>query len=474
MSRKMVYDPQDTIAAIASAPGSAARGVVRVAGPAALRYVASLWRPTNDALLENASLESLVRPTMLSGAIELGPPLGLAPCRLYCWPNERSYARQPTVEIHTIGSPPLLEGILRAICRAGARPAGPGEFTLRAFLAGRLDLTQAEAVLGVIDAADRRELDVALGQLAGGLAVPLTDLRNSLLDLLAHLEAGLDFVEEDIEFITAAELQTQLSGAAAQIAAIEQRATTRTVTRDAIRATLVGSPNVGKSSLFNALVARATSIVSPTPGATRDYVAAALELHGATIELIDTAGATGPAENLEHPRQGVVETAAQRATAEQREQAQVEVLCLDATRSLNDWERATLAASPRATIRLTVLTKIDGPRQLENIGGAIETSSANRLGLDLLRTRLREAALAGRTAEEGNCLVAATSARCRESLRGATAALIRANALAEGRRAEELIAVEVRLALDEIGQVTGAVYTEDVLDRVFSRFCIGK
>jgi tRNA modification GTPase len=465
----MVYDPQDTIVAIASAPGPAARGIVRLAGPAAIRSVAQLWRSANDR-----SPVELQLATMLTGSLDLGAPFGFVPCSLYCWPNDRSYARQPTVEIHTVGSPPLLQGMLRAICRAGARAAGPGEFTLRAFLAGRLDLTQAEAVLGVIDATDRRELDVALGQLAGGLAAPLTALRDSLLELLAHLEAGLDFVEEDIEFITAAELRSQLSAAAAQVADIERRAGARSVTHDVVRATLVGSPNVGKSRLFNALLARSASIVSPTPGATRDYVVGELGLDGACIELVDTAGATSQTTPDVAEAPGVVETAAQAATAEQRGLAQIEILCLDATRALNNWERFALSAQPSAVTRLVVLTKIDGPRRLEAITGAIETSSAAGLGLDELRARLRAAVLADQTATEDNPLVAATAARCRESLRGAAAALDRATELVGGRSAEELIAAEVRVALDEIGQVTGAVYTEDVLDRVFSRFCIGK
>lgn len=465
----MVYDPQDTIVAIASAPGPAARGIVRVAGPAALRCVTQLWRaPPRE------SLADLARPTMLTGSLDVGAPFGLVPCNLYCWPNARSYARQPTVEIHTIGAPPLLEGMLAAICRVGARAAGPGEFTLRAFLAGRLDLTQAEAVLGVIDATDRRELDVALSQLAGGLAAPLTSLRDSLLELLAHLEAGLDFVEEDIEFITAAELRSQLSAAAEQVAEIERRTETRAVVRETVRATLVGSPNVGKSRLFNALLDRSASIVSATPGATRDYVAGELSLDGACVELIDTAGAN-PQEHapLGGP-QPVVDTAAQRVTDEQRGLAQIELFCLDATRALNGWERAALATPARAATRLIVLTKIDGLRNLTAMAGAVETSSATGAGLDDLRTRLRAAALDRQTVSADNPLVAATAGRCRESLRGAAAALTQATELVGGPASEELIAAEVRVALDEIGQVTGAVYTEDVLDRVFSRFCIGK
>ena len=168
--------------------------------------------------------------------------------------------------------------------------AEPGEFTLRAFLAGRLDLTQAEGVLGVIESRDRRELDVAVAQLAGGMGEPLVRLRDGLLELLAHLEAGLDFVEEDVEFITRNELRGKLVAAADQIQALDQRMAARGLLRDAVRVVLIGAPNVGKSSLFNALLKRSAALVSPVAGTTRDYLLGQLQFGGAILELVDTAG----------------------------------------------------------------------------------------------------------------------------------------------------------------------------------------
>ena len=202
----------------------------------------------------------------------------------------RSYTGQPVVEIHTLGSPPLLEIVLRSICAAGARPAGPGEFTLRAFLAGRIDLTQAEAVLGVIDAGDRHELEIALGQLAGGLARPLHRLRNKLLDLLAQVEAGFDFADEDLAFITREELDRQLAEAESDAAAILRQVDSRHESSPGVRAVLVGRPNTGKSSLFNALAGDRAALVSDHPGTTRDYLTAELDLDGVKCQLIDTAG----------------------------------------------------------------------------------------------------------------------------------------------------------------------------------------
>src|SRR3954454_5157463 len=196
----MAFDLDDTIAAIATASGGGLRGIVRISGPKSVEIAAGFM---------GAELsESL--PTCRRATMHLPRELGLVPMTLYLWPTTSSYTRQPSAELHLPGSPPILEAGLEAVCQAGARLARPGEFTLRSFLAGRLDLTQAEAVLGVIDADSRQELESALAQLAGGVARPLRALREQLLDLLAQLEAGLDFVDEDIEFIAAAELKRQL------------------------------------------------------------------------------------------------------------------------------------------------------------------------------------------------------------------------------------------------------------------------
>ena len=207
----MAFNTDDTICAIATAPGGAGRGIVRVSGPAAVAIAARLFQ--FDRKLDRST--SIRHATALSGRVRLeidAIPHDL-PCDLFLWPTNRSYTREPIAELHTIGSAPLLGSLVSAVCQSGARLAEPGEFTLRAFLAGRLDLTQAEAVLGVIDARGSEDLDAALVQLAGGLARPLDRLRDELLQLLAELEAGLDFVEEDIEFISPAVLHERLESA---------------------------------------------------------------------------------------------------------------------------------------------------------------------------------------------------------------------------------------------------------------------
>ncbi len=447
-------NPDETIAALASAPGGAARGVVRVSGPNTAACLAVCFRGEED-------LGQIRRPRTLAGQLELGAPLGEVPADLYFWPGPRSYTRQPLAELHLPGSPPVLHAAVRAVCAAGARLAAPGEFTLRAFLAGRLDLTQAEAVLAVIDADSRAELGVALRQLAGGLAGPLHEVRNRLLDLLAHVEAGLDFVEEAIEFISADELRDQLRGVAETLGRLIAQMAARGRDGEPFRVALVGRPNVGKSSLLNALTGERAALVSARAGTTRDYLTRTLEIDGLACRLIDTAGTDAAASEP-------VAIAAQSRAQQQAAQAHIQLLCLDATQPLEADERRLLAADA-TTNRIVVLTKIDLPRTVELEADAIGTSAHTGTGLAELRRAIFRCLTADRGGSE---VVAGTADRCRESLHRAAKAVRRAlHSLDDG---DELVAVELRLALDELAQVVGAVYTDDILDRVFSRFCIGK
>lgn len=442
----------DTIVAIASPPAGAARGIVRLSGPHVAAVVARCFQ--TDVGEWAARRVASVIP----GTIQL-PEGRTLPSQLYYWPTARSYTRQPAAELHTLGSPPLLSAIVAALCQAGARPAGPGEFTLRAFFAGRIDLTQAEAVLGVIDARGDDDLHAALEQLAGGLAHPLRSLRESLLELLAHLEAGLDFVEEDIEFVTRRQLISQLDRAAAQL----DRTTAQLATRDSAdalpRVALVGWPNVGKSSLFNALAGEA-ALVSDVPGTTRDYLRAAIKLPGgARCELVDTAG-------REPDSTDAIDQQAQQLAIRQAGQGDVTLLCLDASRRLNAWEVAQLLTTD--TKQIVVWTKCDAAQPPASPAG-LATSAATGAGLDELRRQL--ARTCSQLEPSASSLTAARSA---DSIRLAAEAIDRARSVAASGLGDELVAAELRLALSELGKVIGAVYTDDILDRIFSRFCIGK
>jgi tRNA modification GTPase len=298
-----MFEAEDTIAAVATASSGAARGIVRLSGPDVVGLVVPLLSATGGV-----DIAGITEPSNVAGELQFsdlsGPPITL-PCELFLWPGSRSYTRQPVIELHTLGSPPLLELLVDALCRRGARLAEPGEFTLRAFLAGRIDLSQAEAVLGVIDADDDAQLNTALAQLAGGIARPMEQLRSDLLQLLAELEAGLDFVEENIEFITTDEIAHRLAQVQQRLHGLKQQMAGRAERGSTSQVVLVGPPNVGKSSLFNALLARfgcnpahlqstpPPAIVAPQRGTTRDYLTATLKLGDLSCQLVDTAGDPG-------------------------------------------------------------------------------------------------------------------------------------------------------------------------------------
>lgn len=466
-----MHSLDDTIAAVASPPGGAARGIVRVSGPDAFDCVARFFRddeadPPSEPIHPRASAGLLLMP-------ELASPL---PCDAYFWPRGRSYTGQAVAELHTLGSPPLLQTVLRSLCSAGVRLAEPGEFTLRAFLAGRIDLSQAEAVLGVIDATDRRELDVALRQLAGGLARPLHELRESLLDLLSHVEAGFDFADEDIPFIERDELLAQLEATGIIIAETLEQMASRGEAASLENAVLIGRPNVGKSSLFNCLAAGAAALVADLPGTTRDYLIVELDLDGIKCRLIDTAGKRVESEEEREERREEplavsheLEAAAHSLTAEQTQNAAIQVLCLDSTRRPDAWEIAAL--NDEDYRRIVVLTKCDVAESIDLNQVVIQTSSATGEGVERLRAELRRKLAASRVGESD--VVADTALRCRESLVNAARCVERARREARSER-DELAASEIRAALEELGRVVGAVYTDDVLDRIFSRFCVGK
>ncbi len=469
-----MHSLDDTIVAVASPPGGAARGIVRLSGPGLRDCLERCFRP--DPFVP---LTSIQRPTVVPGFVFLHGFASPAPCDLYLWPGRRSYTGQPVAEIHTIGSLPLLEAVMRAACSGGARPASPGEFTLRAFLAGRIDLTQAEAVLGVIDATESAELDAALVQLAGGLAEPLRQLRSALLDVLAHLEAGFDFADEDLPFITSGELLRQIDDSAKQVRRLLDKMAFRSEAVESVRVVLIGRPNAGKSSLFNALLQRSGAIVSAQPGTTRDYLTAELEIEGLKCQLIDTAGMEAIVADLDDAS---IAAAAQSMTQAQSRRADVTVLCLEAGRPLDDWEREQLARFDTPN-RIVVQTKVDlrsshfpvGEGRGEGIllpASILPTSSHTGHGLHQLKEAICTVAHA--TAGPPTAVVAGTAVRCSESLRLAAASLDLARDAITSGLGEELIAAEVRVALIELGKVAGTVYTNDLLDRIFSRFCIGK
>ena len=270
----MPLDLDDTIVAPASPPGPALRGIVRVSGGDAAEVISRLFQP--DEQSENWRVTRV--PRRFTGQLALPSILVPVPTTLMYWPTRRSFTGQRMAEFHLSGSVPLVEALLEHLCENGARLARRGEFTMRAFLSGRIDLLQAEAVLGVIEATDHEELQKALSQLGGRMTSRLGQLRIDLIALLGDLEAGLDFVEEDIEFITKTEITRRLDAALLLLNELAVVSSCRLPTGYRRRLVLAGLPNAGKSTLFNRLTGRENAIVSPIAGTTRDYLTVTLRL----------------------------------------------------------------------------------------------------------------------------------------------------------------------------------------------------
>ena len=459
--------PEQTIAAIASARGAAARGIIRLSGPQLLKLLRSFL----------SAVESPPEIDPVSARmIELDYPLqnseALLPMKLLVWPTSRSYTGEPSAEIHTIGSPPLLEAILEQLFQLGARPAGPGEFTLRSFLSGRISLVQAEAVLGVIDANSDNDLDQALTQLAGGISPRMRKMRDQLLDDLADLEAGLDFVEEDIEFIDRMEFCHRLQKLLGELDRLAVAAQERMINTVQHRVVLAGLPNAGKSTLFN-LLTQANAIVSEIEGTTTDYLIKNVNWNGTEIAFHDTAG-------WERDVTETIGQSAQHLREEEYENAELIIWCTASNLSEAEAEQDSvrfreLLEQGLPVVRL--MTKIDLASDELHSDLCRETflsdgvSAETGRGLDDFRR-----GLLNRLNTEGarSEILASTASRCKDSLLRAKMHLETAIELLQAAAGDELIAEELRGTLHELGLILGHVYTDDLLDRVFSNFCIGK
>ncbi|WP_020469043.1 tRNA uridine-5-carboxymethylaminomethyl(34) synthesis GTPase MnmE [Zavarzinella formosa] len=439
--------PEDTIVALASAPGSGMRAVIRLSGSQSFRIVTGI----SDAVISERGIVSV--------ELKLPGVHSSLPADVYVMPGPRSYTGQDCAEIHTISSPPLVDLLIATLMNAGARAAQPGEFTMRAFLAGKKDLTQAEAVLAVIHAGSEDELKTALTQLAGGMTQPLQALREDLLNLLADVEAGLDFTDEHIEFVDQKEILLRLGKGMAHLTNLKKQLETRSVSDRPFRVAFVGEPNAGKSSLFNALAGSADAIVSPVAGTTRDYLTRTVTLKGLNIELIDTAG-WQEAGN-------VIEEQAQKLGKEQTRHADLVIWCVEAATWVQSREQVNIPAGLTLSHPPTlVLTKVD---LIEETVDHLATSAKTAQGLEKLRSHLAEQAREARPPA-----LASSLSRCKHHVEKSLGHMRAAHHIVLFEEPAELLALELRLALDQIGEMVGAIYTDDLLDRIFSRFCIGK
>jgi tRNA modification GTPase len=436
-------DTSDTIVALSSAPGAGGRAIVRLSGPKSLEAITRVFNGADTGFPGRGVHAGELRLPQLHAAVPAHLHLSLAP---------RSYTGQDLVEVHLPGVPAIVECLIQNLLSSGVRSALPGEFTMRAFLAGKLDLTQAEGVLGILHATHRDELQQALSQLAGGVLGPMLRVREDLLCLLADLEAGLDFAEEDIHFVESADLLDRLESAARSVSDVLLQLRTRSVHARPVRVVLVGPPNAGKSSLFNAMLGKAAALTSPTAGTTRDYLREIKRLEGIDFELIDTAGL--------HESENWIEGQAQSLGAQQGAEADITLVCSVS----GDFPIGNSPENGQES-HLLIRTKCD-LKQAEP--DQLATSALTGVGLQELWARL--VAEARQLMSRGTATHAARSAHHLEH----TLHCLDRALLSVERNEPELVALEIRSALAELGELTGAVFTDDLLDRIFSRFCIGK
>jgi tRNA modification GTPase len=442
----------DTIAAIATSPGRAGIGIVRVSGPAVRNIAAAVLG--RDLQARVATLSDFLEAE--SAILDRGIAI------LYCAPH--SYTGEDVLELQGHGGLAVLQLVLRRCLALGARPAQPGEFTQRAFLNDKLDLAQAESVADLIDASSEAAARGAMRSLAGEFSGRVGQLNDALIELRSLVEATLDFPEEEIDFLERTGAMQKLGRLRKGVTTLLAEAEQGRILRDGAKVVLIGQPNVGKSSLLNRLAQDEVAIVTEIPGTTRDPLRHELVIDGVPVHVVDTAG-------LRDATDAVEKIGIQRAWRE-IDQADLALLIVDATVGISDADLRILSELPARLKKIIIFNKIDimkrSPVEIQAANGIeIWLSAKTGQGLDLLRNALLRS-IGWQSTEEGNFIA---RERHLQALREADASMNRA---AGEPGSLELMAEELRLAQQAFANITGKFSADDLLGEIFSRFCIGK
>jgi tRNA modification GTPase len=440
---------EDTIVAVSTPPGRGGIGIVRLSGARAREIAEPLLSLKRELAAGRARFARVIDRAS-------GDALDEAVVTYFAAPH--SYTAEDVVEISAHGSPALMEYLVRECCAGGARLAEAGEFTQRAFLRGRLDLTQAEAVDDLIQSQTMEQARVAAQQLGGALSRVVAPVKEKLVGLIAGLEAGIDFAEDDIDVMLAEEIAAQIGGIVAPLEVLAGSFGYGRVVRDGFSLAIVGRPNAGKSSLFNRLVERERAIVTASPGTTRDLVTERVSLQGIPVELIDTAGLRASVDEAE--AMGIAKSREAMADAD------VVVVVVDATVGMTAEDEA-LIAGLEGRASLVVWNKSD----LVVGDGGIRTSALTGDGIAELRAAILEL-VSGGAVSSSQAMV--TNLRQQQAVTAAIAALMRAGRAESEMVPHEMVLLDLYEGLQALDSLTGATTSDDVLHLIFSKFCIGK
>lgn len=441
----------DTIVAIATPAGRGGIGVVRLSGPDAKRISVPILRLKHDITAGHALFGELLDAA--------GERIDEVVVTYFAKPH--SYTTDDVIEISAHGSPVVLRSIVERAVAAGARLAEPGEFTMRAYLNGRIDLTQAEAVRDLIESQTVFQAKVAAQQLGGALSQRLQPIKNEVIKLIALLEAGVDFAEDDVSVMPDAQILTHIAGVRAPLEALAESFSFGKVVHEGITLAIVGRPNVGKSSLFNRLVERERAIVTPIPGTTRDLVSETVAIEGIPVQLIDTAGIRESSDmveslGIERSRQAIAD-------------ADVVLVVMDAAHpDPGNIDEHLLQATEKRP-RVIVANKSD-LAQNGTFANALRTSAVTGEGIGALRTKIVETATGGAAHEAGYLTNTRHHGLVQDSLRAFDAA----EDAVRNKTPHEMLLLDLYSALRPLDAITGQTTPDDVLNLIFSTFCIGK
>ncbi len=455
----------DTIAAISTPVGEGAIAIVRTSGPRSIVMADRLFRGKNK-------LSAVHSHTVHHGQV-VDPETGqvVDDVLVSLMKGPATYTGEDLVEINCHGGQLVTQKILQLVIRSGARLASPGEFTRRAFLNGRLDLAQAEAVVDLIRSKADVSLKVAMRQLSGGLSKDIAEIRRNLIDALALVETEIDFTDQELGIEAGDQAIVAMGGAEKIICRLLSGASIGEKLREGYTVVIVGRPNVGKSSLFNAMLQTNRAIVTEIPGTTRDTISESIELEGIPLRLVDTAGL--------HAGQGLVEREGVRRTRQQMSSADLLLVLLDGSESIRREDRRILKETESQRVFI-VVNKIDLERVLDlkdlekmlPSGRVFYTSAKQGDGLGDVAKAIKKELFNGHEPDVSEALV--SNVRHRDALQGALENTCRARRQITASNKEELAAVDLREALSALGEITGETCNEEILDNIFSQFCVGK